>query len=244
MFNKIIIFLCFALIAFAKEREMEASKYLKLNIQHNNPFNRFQKYGNILGVPLPVVENKIPKYYKKSPYLEQEEVVDLKSDDWELEPFGLSHKIFNVALKQISPIFSQQIDGVLENYIPKVNFNVNLDAYFSQDTQNLGGDINLTFPILEHRNSSVFFLGGFIRDSQTGEWSEKYGIEHQMQYKFLQNIIFRQSLIQNNDTLSERIWNYGLEYSPFRNFSTYIQRENRKIQKDSTKTGVRYRIVF
>ncbi|STQ87713.1 hypothetical protein [Helicobacter pullorum] len=65
-----------------------------------------------------------------------------------------------------------------------------------------------------------------------------------MQYKFLQNIIFRQSLIQNNDTLSERIWNYGLEYSPFRNFSTYIQRENRKIQKDSTKTGVRYRIVF
>ena len=47
-------------MAFAKERETEASKYLKLNIQHNNPFNRFQKYGNILGVPLPVVENKIP----------------------------------------------------------------------------------------------------------------------------------------------------------------------------------------
>lgn len=236
-------FFCCGLALFGVE-ETEISKYLQREINPQNPFNRYKKIGDMLGIPLPVIERNIPKRYKQSPFREKEEVKSLIDKESKWDPFALSNSVFDSALKEASPIFSQQLDRLIEIYIPKADFEVNLDSYVTQESQNIGGDVNLSFPILEYKKSSVFLMGGFTRDSQTLEWGEKYGIEHQIRSFGLQNLVLMQSVIQNNNVVNERTWNYGLEYSPFRHIRLYLQRENNKINQDNTKTGIEYKILF
>ncbi len=237
------IFACCSLMLFGVE-ETEISKYLQKEINPQNPFIRYKKIGNMLGIPLPVIKKNIPKYYKQSFFGEKEEVKNLINKENKWDPFSLSNSVFNSALKEVSPIFSQRLDSLIETYIPKADFKINLDSYVTQESQNIGGDVNLSFPILEYQNSSVFLIGGFMRDSQTLQWGEKYGIEHKIKNIGLPNLVLMQSVIQNHNVVNERTWNYGLEYSPFRNILLYFQRENNKIDQDNTKTGIQYRILF
>ncbi|MCL9822307.1 hypothetical protein [Helicobacter colisuis] len=243
IFVRLILILFCNVMLFGVE-ETAISNYLRKEIHHQNPLNNYKKFGDMFGVPLPVIEEKIPKHYKQPFYKEKEEVKSLIDENAEWDAYSLSNKVFNSTLKAASPIFSEQLNNVAGIYIPKVEFKVNLNSYFTRDDQNIGGDFNLNLPILEYEDFSLLLVGGFSRDPQTLNWGEKYGIKHQVENVLLQNLVLMQSVVQNNEVVNEQTWNYGVEYSPFKSIKLFLQRENNRIQEDNTKAGIQYRFLF
>lgn len=237
-------FFIFCSVMLFGVEETKISNYLQKEIHPQNPFNSYKKIGDMFGVPLPVIEEKTPQYYKQPFYKEKEEVKSLVDENAKWDTYSLSHKFFNSALKATSPIFSQQLNSLVGVYIPKVEFKVNLNSYVSRDNRNIGGNLNLNLPILEYKKSSLLLMGGFTRDPQTLDWSEKYGIKHQIKGVLLQNLVLMQSVMQNNEVMNEQTWNYGVEYSPFKSIKLYLQRENNKIQENNTKAGIQYKFLF
>ncbi|WP_299546794.1 hypothetical protein [uncultured Helicobacter sp.] len=234
--------LCLAKDSSPIKLKSDIAQYLKLDIKRKNPFEKFQPLGDRFGVPLPslssdeVVVNDF-KVKKQS----------ASSGDFDFETEHLFNEyIVSAGFNKVSTLLDDYIKETLKKSDKGdiINLEIHLDGVATQNKSEIGGDVNLAYRVHKDKINTLELLGGINRDPATQMWSGSYGAKHKIQHESLKKLYFEQSLVQNDDLIDDRTWKYGVGYSPFNNFTTYVERENHKEGDDSTNAGIKYKITF
>ncbi|TLD85286.1 hypothetical protein LS70_001690 [Helicobacter sp. MIT 11-5569] len=244
--RKLLAFLLLLSLCFSEnaplESESDIAQYLKLEIKEKNPFENFKPFGDRFGIPLPSL-NSDEVVVNDFQVKEQSSI----NGDFNFEKDSLLNTyILDSGFNHISTLLSDYIKEILRdnNQEDIINIEVNLSGVVTHEESGLGGDVNLLYRVHKDKVNTLELLGGINRDPASQIWSGNYGVQHRIQHQSLEKIYFQQSLIKNDDLIDESTWKYGIGYSPFENFTTYIERENNTGSEDSTKAGVRYKITF
>ncbi|MBX7544790.1 hypothetical protein [Helicobacter turcicus] len=232
--------LCCAEESFKPKSDI--AQYLKLDIKRKNPFEAFKPLGDRFGIPLPSLKNDevvVNDFQVKKQTLEGGDF-NFKRDN------VLNTYILGTGFNQASTLLSDYIKETLRNNGKDdvVNIEVHLNGVATREESGVGGNVNLLYSVHKDRINTLELLGGFNHNPTTQMWSGSYGAKHKIQHTSLRKLYFEQSFVQKDDLMDERTWKYGVGYSLFGNFKTYIERENNKESEDSTKAGVQYKITF
>lgn len=241
------IFFLFVLFFTVLNAEENITKFLKKDIKRINPFDQYRGYESFLGVPLPSAKTpKIP--YKSpfnSPFERHQNRAKTTTPSFDFNTYGISTSVLNMGLNKLSSLIGSKSGDIVGKYISGIKFDVNLSSSIDEKQKNLGGDIKISAPLYKKKLSELYLLGTVKKSLKEDEWSGSYGFSHKLKAPKIQNLYFMQSFTQDQDKIGEKTFNYGVEYSPIKNFSTFIQKEIKTIgDTDTTKAGVQYRINF
>lgn len=230
--------LCLAQNASFKPKS-DIAQYLELDIKRKNPFEAFKPLSDSFGIPLPSLNNEmVVNAFQTNKQTAISKDFNFKRDS------VFNTYVLGAGFKHISTLLEDYVKEILKNKDNVINVEMHLNGVVTREESGVGGDVNLLYRVHKDKINTFELLGGFNRNLATQMWGGSYGAKHKIQHELLKKLYFEQSFVQNNDLIDERTWKYGLGYSPFRNFKTYIEREDNKESEDSTKAGMQYKITF
>ncbi|WDL74160.1 hypothetical protein [Helicobacter winghamensis] len=242
----IFIFIFIFSFSFAQNAPIklksDIAQYLKLDIKRKNPLEAFKPLGDRFGIPLPALSSDkvVINNFQVKKQSKSKEDFDLETEDM------FNEYVVGAGFDKVSTLLSDYIKETIRqsNKSDVINLEIHLDGVATQNESGIGGDFNLVYRVHKDKINTLELLGGINHNPTSQMWSGSYGAKHRIQHKSLKKLYFEQSLVQNDDLIDERTWKYGVGYSPFKNFTTYVERENNKKGDDSTKAGVKYKITF